>query len=165
MRRFYILLLLLSTSIGAQAYESGVTALPSKVLPSELDRVLRDYERAWTAKDTVALSALFATDGIALPNGRPPALGAIQIQSALSTGPGSPLALRALSYSIANNLAYVVGGWTTSPGKPDLGKFVLVLRRDANDRWLIVADIDNLNSRPPAPSTSSPADSTSAPTN
>lgn len=165
MRGLYILLLLLSTWIAAQPHESGATALPSTVLPTELDRVLRDYERAWAANDTVALSALFATDGMALPNGRPPALGASQIQSALSTGPGSPLVLRALSYSISNNLAYVVGGWTTSPGKPDSGKFVLVLRRDANDRWLIVADIDNLNSWPKSVSTSAPAVSTSAPTN
>ena len=32
-------------------------------------------------------------------------------------------------------------------GAPDVGKFVLTLRRAASGRWLIAADMDNGNSR------------------
>jgi hypothetical protein len=41
--------------------------LPSVTLPPELDRVLRDYETAWTAKDAARLAKLFAEDGYVLP--------------------------------------------------------------------------------------------------
>jgi len=43
--------------------------LPSITLPAELDRVLRDYERAWKASDAAALAALFTADGF-VPAGR-----------------------------------------------------------------------------------------------
>ena len=33
-------------------------------------------------------------------------------------------------------------------GEPDVGKFTLTLVRGAGDRWLIVSDMDNGNSRP-----------------
>lgn len=51
------------------------TAVPSVVLPHELDRVLRDYERAWRKGDASALAALFAEDGFLLQSDRPPARG------------------------------------------------------------------------------------------
>ena len=44
-------------------------SLPSIVLPDELDRVLRDYERAWRAGDENALAALFTEDGF-VPTGQ-----------------------------------------------------------------------------------------------
>src|SRR5688572_10747688 len=46
--------------------------LPSVALPAALDRVLRDYERAWRANDAPALAALFAEDGFVMQGGRPP---------------------------------------------------------------------------------------------
>ena len=51
----------LATAVGgmeaaAQASDGG--PLPTIELPSELDRVLRDYERGWQARDAEALTAL-----------------------------------------------------------------------------------------------------------
>ncbi len=42
---------------------------PSVKLPAELDRILRDYERAWSSRDSKAVAELFAEDGFALPYG------------------------------------------------------------------------------------------------
>jgi hypothetical protein len=39
---------------------------PSITLPPELDRVLRDYERGWQARDAQALAGLFVPDGFVL---------------------------------------------------------------------------------------------------
>jgi hypothetical protein len=52
-----------------------------------------------------------------------------------------------------------VGELGQSRAGPDVGKFVLVLRKAADGRWLIAADIDNLNVRPsrPAPQAASAA--------
>jgi len=47
------------------------TRLSDVALPPQLDRVLRDYERAWRAGDAAALASLFAEDGFLLQNNRP----------------------------------------------------------------------------------------------
>lgn len=123
--------------------------LASAALPADLDRVLRDYERAWVANDPAALAALFTADGMALPNRQPPAQGPDAIRRAYSQGAGGPLSLRALAYRVSGDLAFIIGGFGAAPDKPDFGKFVLVLRRGSGGRWMLVADIDNVNRMPP----------------
>lgn len=132
-------------------------ALPSVALPPEIDSVLRAYERAWTANDPAALARLFTPDGMALPNGNAPAQGSAAIAAVYARGAGSPLALRALAFHQAQDLAYVVGGFAPAANQPDVGKFVLVLRRGADGQWRIAADIDNMNARPQRPPQSAPA--------
>jgi ketosteroid isomerase-like protein len=124
-------------------------------LPAEVDRVLKDYEKAWIAKDTGALAKLFTSDGMALPSGQMPAQGEESIRKAYSQSVGSPLNLRPIAYSASGELAYVIGGWGGASDKPEFGKFVLVLRR-VNGRWLIVADMDNSNMPRRAPPATQP---------
>lgn len=134
-------------------------ALPTVALPADVARVLTDYARAWAANDAEALSRLFVPEGMALPNGQPPARGADSIRRVYSQGAGSPLALRPIAFASSGDLAYVVGGFGPAPNAPeDLGKFTLVLRREGDGRWLILADMDNSNvpvqpvpPRPPRP--------------
>ncbi|MFT7775687.1 YybH family protein [Roseateles sp.] len=142
----------------ALAFATGPTgavaqAQPSVSLPVDVERVLKDYARAWEANDPVALSKLFAADGMALPSGQPPARGPESIRRAYSQGAGMPLHLRPIAFGESGELAYVIGGWGSSPTQPDFGKFTLVLRRGVDGRWLIVSDMDNANAppRPPQP--------------
>ena len=117
--------------------------IPTVTLPPELDRVLHDYERAWRAGDAAALSALFAEDGFVLQGGRPPVRGRDAIRTAY-TGQGGPgLRLRALAYSVADTVGYIIGayGYGETPG--DQGKFTLTLRRPRGGAWLIFSDMDN----------------------
>ncbi len=127
----------------------GVAATPPPVtLPPALDRVLRDYERAWRAGDGAALAALFAPDGFAVQSGRPPARGHAAIAQNI-TGPGGELHLTAYAFSVSGTGGHIVGGYrypdTNGPG----GRFVLALTRGPAGRWLIAADLDN--SGPPLP--------------
>jgi ketosteroid isomerase-like protein len=127
--------------------------LPSVQLPPELDRVLRDYERAWQARDAAALAALFTGDGMVLGNGRPPARGSDAVRRAY-TGAGGPLSLRAFAFAAGDTVGYIIGAFAEQAGQPDAGKFVLALRRTPGAPWRIAADIDNLNQMPrrtPAP--------------
>ncbi len=117
---------------------------PTVTLPGEVDQVLKDYEKAWIAKDTAALAKLFTSDGMALPSGQMPAQGEESIRKSYSQSVGSPLNLRPVAYSASGELAYVIGGWGGAVNKPEFGKFVLVLRR-VSGRWLIAADMDNSN--------------------
>lgn len=70
---------------------------PSVDLPPELDRVLRDYERAWCAKNAEALSRLFTEDSFVMPSGGLPARGREAIRRTYARA-GGPLALRALAF-------------------------------------------------------------------
>jgi ketosteroid isomerase-like protein len=145
---------------AAAQQPSADAPLPSVELPAELDRVLRDYEKAWRARDAAALSELFAEDGFVMSGGRPPVRGRAAIRSAY-TGAGGPLSLRALAFSVAGDAGYIIGAFGPRADAPDTGKFVLALKRGRDGRWLIMADMDNSN-RPWAPApqpTPSPAPS------
>jgi hypothetical protein len=45
-------------------------------------------------------------------------------------------------------VGYIIGGFSRQKGEADIGKFTLTLRRGADERWLIMSDMDNGNSRP-----------------
>ena len=125
-------------------------AMPSVTLPPELDRVLRDYERAWQGRDAAGLAALFTEDGFVLSSGKPPVRGRAAIREAYAKS-GGPLALRALAFTTEGKVGYIIGAFGGKPGDPDSGKFVLALRRGDDGRWLIAADMDNENRRPGPP--------------
>jgi ketosteroid isomerase-like protein len=125
--------------------------VPSIELPAELDRVLRDYEAAWSARDPKALAALFAEDGFVLQNGHPPVRGRDAIAAAYA-GHGGPLALRALAFSTDGSAGWIIGAYAGQAGKPDEGKFILALKKSGT-RWMIAADMDNSNRRPQRPAT------------
>ncbi|PPT35166.1 DUF4440 domain-containing protein [Xanthomonas arboricola] len=121
------------------------TAAPSVALPPELDRVLRDYQRAWRKGDASALAALFAEDGFLLQSDRPPARGRAAIEAAYEGSSGGPLRLRSLGFSAEGNVAYIIGAYGYGEAPGDIGKFTLTLHRDSGKRWLIFSDMDNLN--------------------
>lgn len=144
LRTFLIVTLLMATSAVGQ--QQTPAAEPSVSLPSELSRVLTDYEAAWSKKDPAALAALFAEDGFVLPNGGTPVRGRAAIQKHY-TGHGGPLSLRAIAYATEGGVGYILGGYTDTAGKPDMGKFTLTLRKGSDGRWLIMSDMDNSNQR------------------
>ena len=143
-RTILIMTLLVATSAAGQ--QETPAAEPSVNLPPELARVLTDYEAAWSKKDAAALAGLFAEDGFVLPNGRMPVRGRAEVQK-YYTGQGGPLSLRALAYAAEGGVGYIIGGYTETAGKPDIGKFTLTLRKGSDGRWLIMSDMDNSNRR------------------
>ncbi len=120
--------------------------MPGVELPAELDRVLRDYESAWKSRNASALAELFTPEGFVLSNGKPPIKGQASIAAGFVDA-GGDLRLRGLGYSIGDSVAYIVGayGWGATEEVPDVGKFVMTLRKNSTGRWLIAADIDNAN--------------------
>lgn len=135
------------SSASADAQVTAQLSQPSVTLPPELARVLTDYEAAWQSKDAKALAALFAEDGFVLSSGVPPVRGRAQIEQHYAKS-GGPLALRALAFATEGSVGYIIGGFSRQRGDPDSGKFTLTLRKRTDDRWLIMSDMDNGNSRP-----------------
>lgn len=128
---------------GQQAAPARDPQPPTVDLPPELERVLRDYERGWRTGDAAALATLFTEDGWVLPSGGAPVRGREAIEQRYRSA-GGPLRLRALAFRTDGSVAYIVGayGYDDREGG-DVGKFVLVLHRGMDGRWLIAADIDN----------------------
>ena len=142
-----------------------VTELPDAALPPDLDRVLRDYERAWRAGDAKAIASLFTEDGVLLQNYRPPIRGRSAIQAVYEGKRGSPLRLRALAYAAGDTTGYIVGGYRYGDAPHDMGKFTITLQRTRGKPWLISSDMDSMNASPkprqapntPAPTKTPPA--------
>lgn len=142
MRTLVILAALVLAPAAGAAQQAAADTLESMTLPPALDRVLRDYERAWEAGDAAALAALFTADGFV-----PSRHGWRRGQSAIReqySGAGGPLRLRAHAYAVQDSVGYIIGAYGYDAG-PGGGKFILALRRGADGRWLIAADLDNAN--------------------
>jgi Domain of unknown function (DUF4440) len=93
----------ISSVVLLLAFVQSPAPLPSVKLPPALDRVLRDYERAWQARDPGGLAELFAEDGFVLAGGRPAVRGRDAIRAAYA-GAGGPLALRAFGYAAEGSI-------------------------------------------------------------
>ena len=142
----------IALSATAPAYSQGTepdrheTPLPQVTLPQPFDDVLRAYEAGWKGRDEHALAGLFTDDGFVLRPGHPPARGRAAIVKAYENS-GGPLVLRAYDFGMDGEVGYIIGGFARLADDPDIGKFVLVLKRSESGRWLIAADMDNGNSR------------------
>jgi len=140
--RLMLFALVIAPVAAPLAAQAAAPPLPAITLPAELDRVLRDYEREWSARSASGLADLFTEDGFVLQPGRQPVRGRERIQAAYQ-GAGGPLALRAFAYATADTVGYIVGGYAMAPGEPDVGKFILLLKRARGGPWKIAADMDN----------------------
>lgn len=136
-------------SSSSSSSPSSFSPIPSVSLPPDLDRVLRDYEKAWGARDAAGLATLFAEDGFVLQGGKPPVRGRAAIAAAYE-GHGGPLFLRAFAFGVEGATGWILGGYAGKAGEPDDGKFTLTLRKGKDGRWLVFSDMDNGN-RPPKP--------------
>src|SRR5262245_28295820 len=136
MHKAAVVILTLLSAIAVVAQQPNTASQPSVSLPQELDRVLRDYEAAWGAKDAARLAKLFAEDGYVLPSGSPPAKGRAAIES-FYTGHGGPLFLRAIAFATEGKVGYIIGGYAGTANSSDEGKFTLTLRKGSDGRWLI----------------------------
>lgn len=144
-----LLLIALCGAAPCAGQASALSTSPSVALPADLDRVLRDYERAWQAGDEQALVALFTEDGFVR---RPPGWtrGRDAILEAYRDA-GGDLRLRALAYATADTVGYIVGayGYGEEAADRDVGSFLLALRRSAPTQpWRIAADLDHSNQPP-----------------
>jgi ketosteroid isomerase-like protein len=144
----------------AQSPATAPPPIPSATLPPALDRVLREYERAWKSGDADAVAALFAQDGFLLQSGRAPIRGRSAIAAQYRGQAGGALRLRALGYAAGDTVGYIAGAYGYGEGAdvPDMGKFTLTLRRDRGGAWQIFSDMDNGNQprRPASPAPASP---------
>lgn len=141
MRRFDVLLAAAVLCWPVTVLCQAPPPLPSVTLPADLDRVLRDYEKAWRASDAQGLSDLFVDGRVVLTNSGRAVVGRAAVKELYSRG-GGPLILRAMSYAADDTVAHIIGAYATREGGTDSGSFVLALVRPRGGKWLIAADMD-----------------------
>lgn len=128
--------------LSAQSTPERPEPQPSLHLPSELSRVLRDYEQFWSNGQEEELAALFVQEGLIVRHGSW-IRGRDRIREAYRDASG-PLRLRAIEYATDGDVGFIVGAYGYGEGAPveDSGMFVLTLRRHSSGVWLIVSDLD-----------------------
>lgn len=129
---------------AAPAQRPAAPAQPSVALPPVLDRVLRDYERAWQGRDATALAELFVDGEVVIVNTGAHVRGREGVKAQYEGSGGAGLALRAVAFALGDSVAHIIGGYGDAPGAADAGTFVLALKRSpaGGGRWLIAADMD-----------------------
>jgi ketosteroid isomerase-like protein len=135
-----------TTASNPAAPTSAACPQESVTLPPELERVLRDYEAAWTKKDAKGLAALFTDDGFVMSMGGTPARGREAIEQRYARA-GGPLFLRAIAFAAEGGTGFILGCYAPQAGGSDIGKFTLTVKKDIKGRWLIFSDMDSPNRR------------------
>lgn len=114
---------------------------PAVELPPALDRVLRDFEVRWRARDHAAMAEMFTEDGMmrfgdAWRRGR--ASLRISLLDAMS---GSDLRLWAQQFGMGDSVAYIAGsyGHRTRIDRADIGRLHFSLRKGTDGVWRIAA--------------------------
>ena len=122
------------------------------------EQAIRKLDKEWSAstqsKDAGKMLAYYAEDASALPFSAPIATGKEQIQkvwTGLMAMPGFSLSFAPTKIEVAKSgdLAYDVGTFelkfNDANGKPttEIGKYVVVWKKQADKQWKAVADIFN----------------------
>lgn len=127
----------------------------------KIDDVKQRAVNAALARDFATWAALFLDDGVVNPPNEPAVKGRAAIRAWLEKFPPmTEFKLNNEKVEGREDLAYVLGTYTmtiTPPGAPgpvkDSGKFVTVVRRQQDGRWLSAVDLfsSDLPQPPPTP--------------
>ena len=144
-----------------QVAEKAASDDPAQVRQS-IDQVNADFIAGLKAGDVPRLVAHYDADATVLPNGMPAAHGPAEIQKALGDFLGavtiSDFQLTTTDVTVQGDMAIETGTtrMTMQPkqggGKPttDVGKYVVVWKKQADGSWKLWRDIFNSDA-PPAP--------------
>lgn len=115
--------------------------------------------KAFETKDLGGLTANYADDAIILPQNGPMVTGRENREAFFKemVNMTSDFKFSMSTFDASGDLAYEIGTYTGTMQMPgmasvaDTGKFITVWKRQADGKWMIVADIFNTNLTPPGP--------------
>jgi uncharacterized protein (TIGR02246 family) len=149
---------LVSISLPSQG-ETGKSLSEADL--KKIDEATQTAMNAALARDFATWAALFLEDAVINPPNEPAVKGRTAIRAWLEKFPPmTEFKLKNEKVEGRDDLAYLLGTYamtTTPPGAPgqvkDSGKFVTVLRRQPDGRWLCAVDMFNSDLPPPPPTT------------
>ena len=148
-----ILVSLVLIFVSCNAPQTNVAEV-RKVIEEDLD----NFMTAFNAKDAANLASLYAVDAIILPPNRPRVSGRANFEPWFRDQFTicSDLKLTINQVDASGDLVYHIGSYTMGIQMPDMplindtGKHVTIWKRQADGKWLIVAEIFNTDLPVPA---------------
>jgi uncharacterized protein (TIGR02246 family) len=150
------------TAVALAACESGAAEF-STADSLAVDSVRLAYMNAYNAGNVGAVAALYTEDALSYQGDQPPLSGRAAVSQTLTAelarSPGARLDIGATRVEGDDDMAIVAGPFSVRMGAGDSaltmnGKYVVVLRKSDDGRWLIAYNSSSLNaplppSRPP----------------
>lgn len=138
---------------------SGPGVLVEKVAPAsriELGQMNRDFAAALNARDAKAAAALYTEDAVLIPPGEPMVRGRRAIEDywrgAIESGGIRDVSVETMDAQSSGSLGYETGSFVLTADGPDgrpvvdRGRYVELLRRDADGTWRSTHGIWNAGS-------------------
>ena len=129
--------------------------------PAPVAEVRNKYVAAFNAGDAAGVAALFAEDAVSLPDHHAAVEGRAAIESYMRDTFGQYTANISVTpgeTEVAGDIGHEHGSFTVTmtpktggQAMTQNGKYLVVLKRGSDGRWLIHHDVDNTNEPPPAP--------------
>jgi len=145
---FVVALALIACSGSNESMQAEVSA--SK---AELGRMNRDFAAALNAKDAKAAAALYTEDAVLIPPGEPLVRGREAIEEywrgAIEAGGVRDVSVETMDALSSGSLGYETGSFVLTANGPDgevvtdRGRYVELLRREPDGRWLSTHGIWN----------------------
>ena len=145
---FVVALALIACSGSDDSMHADVSA--SK---AELGQMNRDFAAALNAKDAKAAAALYAEDAVLIPPGEPLVRGRDAIEEywrgAIEAGGVRDVSVETMDALSSGSLGYETGSFVLTATGPDgeavtdRGRYVELLRREPDGRWLSTHGIWN----------------------
>ena len=142
-------------TVGASAQQKGTDE-------AAIAKLRAAYQTAAGTQDGAALAKLFAPDGVEMPPNAPAAKGRPAIEAFhkafVKQWMMHGITITSTATKITGDTGYDIGTYkqqimaqSTGAVVDDVGKYVVLLRKDASGGWLITHAIYNSDNPPPAP--------------
>lgn len=151
MRIFLSLVVLLALSACSGSEDSMQAEVSASM--TELGRMNRDFAAALNAKDAQAAAAQYTEDAVLIPPGEPLVRGRAAIEEywrgAIEAGGVRDVSVETMDALSSGSLGYETGSFVLTANGPDgealtdRGRYIEILRRDPDGRWLSTHGIWN----------------------
>ncbi len=151
MRTFLSVAVVLALSACSGPENSTQTEVSASM--TELGQMNRDFAAALNAKDAKAAAALYTEDAVLIPPGEPLVRGRAAIEEywrgAIESGGVRDVSVETMDALSSGSLGYETGSFVLTANGPngealiDRGRYIEVLRREPDGRWLSTHGIWN----------------------